>query len=378
MLLGRLNEHAGGGERAAVGLATSLPPDQFEVVVCTTRQSGGEPVATLARAGVRHVDLGRTHRFDVRAPIALVRLLRREHFDVLHAHMFGANAWAAVLGRLARVPVVIAHEQTWSYEGRPLRRIADAAIGRLVHAFVAVSSRDAERMAALERVPAGKIEVIPNAWVPRDGGATGDLRPELGLPADTPLIATVAILRPQKRLDVLLEAFVRVLATVPEARLVIVGDGEERDDLQSRTTALGIQDSVRFTGVRQDVATVWRSADVAALSSDYEGTPLSVLEAMAAGVPLVATEVGGMRDIAGDDGRRHGVVLVPRRDPDALGSALVGLLTDPTLRRQLGEAARARAGDFTGERHAQRCADLYLRLLARPRRRRSASRALAE
>lgn len=358
MLVDRLADDIGGGERAALALSLHLPRDRFDVTVCTTRWGVGAPIEELRAAGIRHVDLRRRGRFDVVGLGRLCRMLRREHFDVLHAHMFGSNVWGALLGRLCRVPVVVAHEQTWSYQGQPLRKALDFAIGRLVHGFIAVSTADARRMVSLERVPANKVVVIPNAWMPRRTTAPrGELRAELGVEAGAPVAATVAVFRRQKRLDVLLDAWARV--DVPEARLVLVGGRGEEEAVRARAARPDVADRVHFAGLRQDVDAVWRAADLAVMSSDFEGTPLAALEAMAHGVPVVATEVGGLPDIV-----EQGVsgLLVPRRDAAALAAAISALLRDPERRRRMGEAARRRADEFSAERHATRCAELYMRL----------------
>lgn len=360
MLVDRLDDTLGGGEMTVVSLATSLPADRYEVWVCTSRIAEGWPLETLEKAGVKHVHLGREGG-SVRPFRRLARLLREERIDIVHGHMFGSNVWASIVGRLARVPVVVAQEQTWSYEGQPIRKLADAAIGRLAHAFIAVSTADAERMRRLERVPASKIHMIPNAWYPREVRAEVNLREELGVGEEVPIVASVAVLRPQKRLEFLLEAFEIAAAAVPAAHLVIAGSGPELPKLKGLIEGMSSRERVHLLGVRSDVAAIWRMVDVAAMSSDFEGTPLSALEAMSAGVPLVATSVGGIPDIA-----QEGVsaLLVPRRDGPALGAALTRLLTDHELRERMGHAARDRAQEFTAERHAQRTAELYERLLA--------------
>jgi glycosyltransferase involved in cell wall biosynthesis len=362
LLVDGLHDSSGGGERAVLSIATSLAPERYEVWLITGRLAGGDPLRQALDAGVRHVHLGRTGRIGPRGLLTLVKTMRRERFDVLHANKFGSNLWGTLFGRLLRVPVVIAHEQTWSYEGQPVRRLLDRGIGALAHAFVAVSSRDAERMNTVEKVPREKIVLIPNAWVPRPGAKVGDLRAELGIPADAPVVATVAVMRPQKRLEVLLEAFAAVRAQEPAARLVIAGDGPERPALEAVAQRLALGDAVTFLGRRQDVETIWRGTDVAAMSSDFEGTPLAVLEAMALGVPWVATEVGGLPDIV-EHGRTG--LLVPKGDAAALAAGLLELLRDPARRAQLGESARERAQDFTARRQAERCEELYERLLMR-------------
>jgi glycosyltransferase involved in cell wall biosynthesis len=355
--------HGGGAERAMIALARHLPRDRFEVTVSTTRQSGGALLDAVLAEGIPYLALDRAGRFDVVPFRRLVAFLRHHHIDVVHAHMFGSNLWASILGRIAGVPVVIAHEQTWSYEGQPLRRFLDGhVIGRLADVFVAVSERDRQRMIDLEGVPAEKIVLLPNPYVPRPDGPSIDYREHLQIAPDAPLVATVAVHRPQKALDVLLEAFAQVANTMPAATLVIGGDGPCRPDLEQRAGELGIADRVRFLGWWEDVAGLLEAADVAAMSSDYEGMPLFALECMASGTPLVSTDVGNVADLLGD---LDGVVIVPRRDPPALAAALEGLLRDPQRREAHAAAAAELLPQYEIHSVAREFAELYERLLGR-------------
>jgi glycosyltransferase involved in cell wall biosynthesis len=352
----------GGAERAAAALAMYLPRDRFDVWMCSTRETDPVALAALAECGVRHVAIDRRSKWDVHRLSALVSLIRRERFDILHAHMFGSNLWGTVIGRACGVPVLIAHEHTWSYQGEPLRKLLDGrVIGRLATRFVAVSSLDAERMVSVEHVPADKVVMIPNAYVPRPDQVGSDLRAELGIDPATPLIAVVAVLRPQKALSVMLDAFVDVLAAVPDAHLVIAGDGECRPDLERQSHRLGLTDRARFLGVRTDIDAILRAADVAAMSSDFEGTPLVAYECIANRTPLVATAVGGLLDIV-EDGRTG--LLVAPRDPAALAGALISLLTDPPRRERIAAAAAEQWDRFTIETVAGRFAALYETLAA--------------
>jgi glycosyltransferase involved in cell wall biosynthesis len=362
VLVDEVSDRVGGAERFAVGVATALSRERFRVSLCATHVIGGALERQLDAAGVHHFALGRRSRFDLLRFRALTRFLRREHVDVLHAHKFGSNVWGTLFGRLCRVPVVIAHEHTWSYEGKPLRKLVDGHfIGRLATRFVAVSNADRERMIAIEGVQPDKALVFPTAFVPRAAEETGDLRADLGLPPDGPVIGTVAKLRPQKALTVLIEAFRMVLEVAPEARLVIVGDGPSRGELEEGARAAGVGDRVSFTGEREDLGTVLAAFDVAAMSSDFEGLPLFVFECMAHEVPLVATRVGGLPDVVSDG--ETGVLVSPR-DPEALADALKRLLDDQGERERLASAARARLGDYTTERAAERFGQLYEELLA--------------
>jgi glycosyltransferase involved in cell wall biosynthesis len=365
MLVDNVNEESGGAERFAVGLAAALPAQRCEVWLCTTRVARGPLIATLGNAGVRHLHLGRRPgRLDPVAFRPLARTLRNQRIDVLHAHMFGSNVWGTLIGRMCRVPVVVANETTWSYQGQPLRRTLDGQlIGRFADTFVAVSEADRARMVSIEGVPQEKTVVIPTAFVPRVGCEAGsNLRAELGLGAEDLVIGTIAILRPQKALHVLVDAFARLAPSLPHAHLVITGPspGPVRGELEEQARVLGLQERVHFLGQRDDVEAVWRAFDVGAMSSDFEGFPLAAIECLTCGVPLVATAVGGLRDIV-EDGRTG--VLVPPQDPAALAAALGALLRDPERRVRLGAAGRARAQAFTMERIAARFAELYRRLL---------------
>jgi len=359
-VIGRLTE-AGGAERFAVGLATHLPQDRFESWMCTPRGAEEGVVRTLAQAGIPLISLRRRAKWDVHRLGGLVALIRKGHFDIVHSHMFGSNLWSTLVGRACRVPVVIAQEHTWSYEGDALRAWLDGhVIGRLATRFVAVSSADAERMVTIEGVPPAKVVVIPSAYVPHRSGVGGDLRAELGLAPNTPLVGTAAMMRPQKALHVLIDAHARVVSALPNAHLVLAGDGDCRADLERRVRELGLGASTHFLGLRRDVNAILQALDVAAMSSDFEGTPLFAFECMASGTPLVATAVGGLPDVL-DDGRSG--VLVPPRRPDELANALTSLLLDPDRGRGLATEAASRLQDFTIEAISSRFADLYESLM---------------
>jgi glycosyltransferase involved in cell wall biosynthesis len=355
----------GGAERFAVGLAQHLPRERIESWLCTTRSGDVDFAKEIAASGIPHVMLGRSSKFDVHRLSGLVTLLRRERFDVVHAHKFGSNLWCSLLGRACGVPVILAHEHTWSYSGDPLRMWLDGhLIGRLATRFIAVSPLDAERMIALEHIPADKVMFIPTAYIPRTSGSMPDIRGELGLAPDTPLVGVAAVLRPQKALSVLLEAHARLLEQVENVHLVIAGDGECRSMLGERARELGIAERVHFLGRRDDVEAIIASMDIAALSSDYEGLPLFVFECMANGTPLVATDVGGLREVI-----RDGVngLLVPPRDPIALADALASLLLDGERRVAFANAATNSISAFTIEAIAERFADLYESLVGATR-----------
>lgn len=354
----------GGAERFAAALALHYPRDRVEPWICSTRASSGRVAEEIAAAGIPLTVLGRRAKWDVHRLGGLVSLMRRERFDVVHSHKFGSNMWATMAAASCRVPVIVAHEHTWSYSGNPLRMWLDGrVIGRLATRFVAVSPLDAERMVTLEHVPEEKVLFIPTAYIPRPPAASAGagIRAELRLPDGAPLVGVAAVLRPQKALDVLVRAHARVLGELPDAHLLIAGEGECRGELEALARELGIERSVHLLGAREDAEEIIRALDVAALSSDFEGLPLFALECLANGTPLVSTDVGAMREVI-DDGEDG--LIVPPRDPEALGGAIVSLLADGGRRELFAERARLAARRFTIEAVAERFADLYEELTA--------------
>lgn len=352
----------GGAERFALGLASHLPRDRFEPWVCSTRFSSPEASEALADAGVTHLSLRRRGKLDVHRLSGLAMLLKMGRFDVVHAHMFGSNVWGTILGRLCNVPVVIAHEHNWSYSGEIMRRMIDRhLIARYATRFVAVSESNRSRMIELEGIPPSKVLVLPTAYIPHRITAPTDIRAELGLPADSHVIGVAATLRVEKALEVLISAVPYVQTRFPETHLVIAGDGPRREALERQVVGMDLTRSVHFLGERRDVTPILETLDVGALSSDWEGMPLFVLECMATGTPVVATSVGGLPEMIEHD--RTGL-LVPPRDPAALGEAIGDLLADPERRRRLAAAAAARMDALTIERVAERFANLYEELVS--------------
>lgn len=364
---------AGGGEGIARQIATHLDPTKFDVTFCVTRwapeaaDEGG--LAELRAAGVGFQGLRRSSRFDLGSWPELISKARRRGVDVLHTHKIGSNVWGALLSPLIGSSVFVAHEHTWSYEGNPRRIFLDRElIARRADAFVAVSREDQRRMVEVERIPPAKTRFIANGIVPfppprRDR----DVRAELGLEADQPLVGVVATLRPQKALDVLIRALPLLREEIPTAALVIVGGddtqgGPEEERLRGLAGQLGLGLELKLLGERSDVPDLVATFDVAALSSDFEGSPLSVMEYMEAGKPVVATRVGGVPDLV-EDGVSG--LLVQPQNSAALASALAELLRDPARAGRMGEAGRRRRREeFSIEATARNVGALYEELYA--------------
>lgn len=368
-------ERPGGGERLALENAMRLDPAKYERSLCITRWNAElervEPAASmlarLVESGVRIVKLRRRSKAALWAWLPLLRLLRRERVEVLHGHLFGSNVWAVIVGRLARVPVVVAHEHIWAYEGNPTRRFLDRnLIARLADAFVAVSEDGRRLMIEHERIDPSDIVVIPNGIAGSPPGDGSLVRAELGIPDRAPVVGSVGNLRPQKAFEILIEAAVELRRRVPEARVLIAGEGPQRERLERLIAERGVEETVTLLGARSDIPDFLAALDVAVCCSDFEGSPLSVMEYMEAGLPIAATRIGGLAELVHD---RENGVLVPRRDPKALAEALTSLLGNPGLRTRLGAKGKElRREQWSLDTWISRIEDLYLALRAKSRR----------
>jgi glycosyltransferase involved in cell wall biosynthesis len=282
------------------------------------------PALPLGLAGARRVP-------------GLAQRLRAQRADVFHAHLgwpLGAK-WALAAAVLARVPATVAtvHLIPPGFELDRSSLVQLRALAAGVGRQIAVSRAIARELVTRFGWPQRKVTVIPNAVAAErfddaDGSA---LRMQLA--GDRPLILTCARLDPQKDHATLLAA----ATELPEAVLALAGDGPERGALEQRAAELGVADRVRFLGFRKDIPELLAACDVFALPSLYEGNPIAVLEAMAAGRAIVTSAIPGTDEVI-DDGRTGR--LVPPGDAAALAGALRGLLDDPHERAQLGARAR--------------------------------------
>ncbi len=351
----------GGGQLVALRLARAARARGDEAVVVSP--SPGRFLGLAKREGlpVRVLPLGRS--FDLRAVRRLKRLLERERADLLHTHvMLPGNVIARLAGRAAKIPVVShMHNDNTFRDNRAVRaaqRLLDNATARLCARIVAVSD-DTRRSLERQGYPPGSIVVVRNGVEP-PGPRSGRLRAELGLPAEVPVIGTVGRLSAAKGHEDLLAALASLSHS--DAVAVLVGTDHEhggafRRHLEELAASLGVRDRVVFAGYRPDAAELIGDLDVFVLPSWIEGLPLTVLEAMAHGVPVVATRVGGVPEIVADG---ETGLLVPSRDVQALAGALGALLDDPGRARRLGEAGRERAlRELSAEAMAAKVLALY-------------------
>lgn len=330
----------GGAERHVADLALALARRGHSVeVACSVSGALSEP---LREAGVPVRPLARRlakRRVEPAYAWRLGRLVRKRGFDLVHAHIYASAVAAAMATASDRALLVVTEHSEASWQGRRARLISGRTIRR-ARRVIAVSSVIRDRLVERDGVQPGRVTVIPNAVA-----SPADESPGLPvkLPAklrEGPMVGLFARLQPEKGVGNFIEAASRVAERVQDARFVVVGDGPLREELRALAGRLGVRDRVHFLGFRSDARSLMALMNVIAVPSLTEGSPLVTLEAMAAGIPVVASEVGGIPDQI-----RHGRegLLVPPDDAASLGDALVELLVDPGRATSLGEAGRSRA-----------------------------------
>jgi glycosyltransferase involved in cell wall biosynthesis len=365
------NLRTGGAERQMFELATRLPKDRFTVEFLaivgrgplddqaqaagvTVRHVGQQPLHT---AGVVSRGLGRIGKVG-----ALVREIRRRRYDVLDAWIYPLDVLAVMTRPLTRVPIVISGRRNMLPHDAfgPLSPAVDRVMRRGTDVVVANSEAAARYAVAMHWTDPRRLRVIRNG-VARSPVASHDeraaIRARFGAGSADVVIGCVANLRPEKRHDLVLAVFSRVLEEQPSARLVVVGDGPERQRIERDIERLGIGTRVHLTGNVLDARPLYAGFDLVVQASDTEGLPNVVLEAAAAGLAIVATDAGGTGEIV-TDGETG--ILVPVGSVEGLTRGIRSLVQDEGLRARLGAAASSRTETAFGmDRFVREFGELY-------------------
>jgi glycosyltransferase involved in cell wall biosynthesis len=352
----------GGAERVVAALATALQSAGSENLAILPARGEGWLARQLDGSGVRieHFHLDRPLSPACAAHLASV--FQRHRIDLAHSHEFSMAVYGAWAARRAGIPHVITMHGGRYYAARLRRRIALRAAVDASALTVAVSDRLAEQMSRDLWLQRSRIATVPNG-VPRTPAAPPVLRRELHLESDARLVVAIGNLYPVKGHVHLIDALALLGRRFPRLHVAIAGRGDEAGPILTRASAHGVIERVHLVGLRSDIGAVLSSADVFALPSLSEGLPLALLEAMFAGRPIVASDVGevGVALAHGEAG-----VLVPPADPRALADALAVLLTDPDRARALGERAELRAAsEYDVSRMVGRYRDAYAARLLR-------------
>lgn len=343
---------AGGAEIYALTIASRLDKNKFVPLMCAMDQGGAlEP--EIKRQGLPFFIMHRRPGIDWRLMLRLHRLFRRKRVDILQTHHFNQLFYSAFGAKLVGARIFHTEHDT-ELSKKPRLRFALRILSLFCEKMIAIG----DDIAAMFReigIPESKIEIVhAGVELSTVEDSRDEVRRELQLAENERVAIIVARLFPEKNHKLLLAAFAGVVQKNQNARLLIVGEGVEGDAIRAEVTRLGLENQVRMLGVRRDVPRLLAAADVFVLTSDREGLPIAVLEAMAAGKPVIATAVGNLPDVVrdGENGR-----IVPRGDRDALESALIELLGDEARASKMGTAARETARGYdvrtTIERYEQ-------------------------
>jgi glycosyltransferase involved in cell wall biosynthesis len=355
----------GGPEKTILLGAAMADPDRVHVTVCYLRDRRDKVFGIderAARSRVDYVEIPERHSFDPAVWPQLRRLVRDRAIDLVHAHDYKTDMLALLLTRTDRIGA-LSTVHGWTGHSMRERMCYYPADKRVLARFprlIAVSNEIRQELARHGADPA-RITTVLNAIdhrrFRRDPARVPAARAALGLAAGDIAIGAVGRLEPQKRFDLLIEAFAAVHATLPRTRLFIVGDGSQRASLQRQVDAAGLTEACTLAGHTADVVPAYHAFDLFVQSSDYEGTPNAVLEAMAFQTPIVATDAGGTAELVrhGEHGR-----IVPTGRVDRLIDAMQAALLDRSTTRTMADRARARVeGDLSFESRVRRVEAIY-------------------
>jgi glycosyltransferase involved in cell wall biosynthesis len=356
----------GGPDKTLLSSAAVESPD-VSLTLCYLCNAGDTTFQigeAALRKGIDYVEIRERGPLDRSAWRAIRQLVRERRFDIVHGHEYKTDLLAYLLAKVERViPFATAHG--WTGHSRMERAVYYPADKRLLARFPRLAAVSGEIRDVLVRAGARRerVTVIPNGIDPvtfhRDTSLGAHVRDEFGIVRDAVVLGAVGRLEPQKRFDLLIDTFATLLGDFPTLHLLIAGEGSLRGDLQGRIDRLNLAGCVSLVG-QMDVRRFHHALDVFIQSSDYEGTPNVVLEAMALETPIVATDAGGTSELCVD--RIHGL-LVPRRRTDLLAEAVRETLNDRAATSARVQAARRRVEtELSFERRLERINDIYREL----------------
>ncbi|HET7219093.1 MAG TPA: glycosyltransferase [Vicinamibacterales bacterium] len=291
------------------------------------------------------VDITYLHKskFDPATLPALLKVIDRNQIDILHLHGYGATTFGRLAAGMRRIPAIL-HEHANLTDTPWFQKVADACLEPLTDIAIAVSKSTTDFVIKARQLPPDKVKIVylgvplEEFSRPRSAEEIQAARRELGVAPGDVLVGTVTRLHESKGNSFLVDAAATVLRDRPRAKFLLVGEGPLREPLEAQAQALGLGDRFVFAGFARDVARVVSAFDMSVFPSLWEGTPLTVFEALAMGRAIVATDADGLVDVLTHD---VDALIVPKRDAAALAAAIVRLIDEPETRARLGAGARA-------------------------------------
>ena len=328
---------------------------QIDVAGLRPRDAAG---AFLEQHGIKvfYIEEGKYSPKNINA---IAELAKKGGYDILHLHGYSSANFGRLAGKKSGAKTIV-HEHA-VLKVLPHQFVIDWLLRKKSDVGLGVSKAVKEFMMKGRSVPEEKIEVIWNGipleeFAETDAAKVAAFRKNLNLPKEAFIIGTVTRLRQEKGNHILIEAFAKIAASHPSAQLVLIGDGPQKDELSQLAGKLGVANRVVFAGFVSEVPVALNALDVVAIPSLREGFGLALVEAMAAGKPIVASFVGGMRELAENE---RNALMVPPGDADALAAGLQRLIDDEKLQKKLSRQAREDSARFSIEKNVQALEKLY-------------------
>jgi len=357
----------GGAATVIFDLISGLDRERF-IPVLGCLDGVGVLGERLRDMGIKVVFLDRQPGLDIGLMGRIRRLIREEKIHLVHAHQYTAFFYTSLasLSGGFRTIIFTEHGRIYPDYVRPKRVIVNKLVVPLISQVIAVSRSVQESLMTYEKIPGKKIDIIVNGVRPEKfqlKGAGKEIRKEFGVSQQETVIAIIARLCDYKNHENLIRALAIAHLKNPQITLLIIGDGPLRQELETLSEQLGLNDKVLFTGVRHDVPQILNAVDIVALCSYYEGTSITVLEAMAAGKPVIASRIMGNCDVVED--QKTGL-LVSTDDLEEIAAAITRLADSPALRREMGQAGYQKCLKYyTVEQMVDKYEILYGRILGK-------------
>ncbi|MDP1853766.1 MAG: GT4 family glycosyltransferase PelF [Candidatus Omnitrophota bacterium] len=352
----------GGAEQVVINLAKNLDKQKFNPIVCCLNDKGVF-AEELEKEGIEVIPLAKKHKFDISVIKSLINIIKQYKIDIVHTHLWGANFWGRIAAKLSGVKVIIATEHNIDVWKTSLHLFLDKLLSFITDKIIVVSNKVGEFYAQKAHIAKNKIRVIYNGIdigrFNRDINS-GQKRESLGISNDEKVIAIIGRLVPQKGHRYFLRALKKLTACGLNVKGLIIGSGELEAELKEYSASLGLNGKVLFMGLRKDVDTILPIVDILALPSLREGMPIAALEAMACGIPVVATDVGGNREVITDGVTGY---IVPPEDDALLAEKIKILIEDRALANSFADAGRKRIREsFSNSQMLKASEGLYTEL----------------
>ena len=351
-----------GVKRLFAWMIPRFDPSRFNVSLVSLRKKDLSE-ETLDALGIDITYLHRS-KFDPATLPALLKVIDRKQIDILHMHGYGATTFGRLAGGIRHIPTIV-HEHANLTDTPWFQKLADRALVPLTDVGIAVSASTAEFLIRARQVPAERVRVVylgvplEEFSRPRTSGELLSARADLGIAPGEFAIGTVTRLHDSKGNSYLVDAARLVLNERPNVRFYVVGEGPLRDALEAQAASLGLGDRFVFHGFARDVARVLSAFDLSVFPSLWEGTPLTVFEALAMGKSIVATDADGLLDVLKHE---RDARIVPRRNAEALARDILWMMDHPEDRRRLAEGARVTGRQYDIAAFVRKMEQLYVLL----------------